>query len=130
MHQILMILVTAFLVILSAQGEGAIASFRVTGTGGAPIPASYSASDTKSLVLSSLAGVKKVHVCNDTASVISFSTLGSNSVAPGTGGEIPVAQNQCASEGNGQDVMGQIRAVYIRAPDGAVTALSVRGFAE
>lgn len=72
--------------VLSGVAEAApIDSIEITGTGGAPIPATYSTSNAKSLVLTGL--VNKVEVCcfDDSLLIGVYLSVGSASTAPTAG---------------------------------------------
>lgn len=117
----------AFALLGSLAHAGVLQSFKVTGTGGAPIPVAYSTSDAKSKVATGIAYADAKGVCiyNATSSVIAVN------VDNGSSSTAPTADVQDIYLGAGMgycEKMSVTSRVYIRSDSGStITAGSVYG---
>lgn len=98
----------------AGQLNAVSAGKRITGTGGAPIPTAYSASDTKSLIFSSLRYARELCVFNDTSAYIAVNFTGTGAAPTSNVNDryIPDGVGRCYDKGLGS-------AVYIRSDSGS-----------
>ncbi len=111
-----------------AAQVSAIESFKITASGGSPIPTAYSTSDTQSKVKTGLRYKSQVCVYNSTASVIAINIdNGDSSTAPSADAKdiyVPASTGACA----GPPVSSR---VYLRSDSGStITSGTVYGWAQ
>jgi len=117
MHRVLALLL--LIPIFSLAGPPS--SFKITASGGSPIPTAYSAANTQSLAKSGLRYQRWLCVYNSTGSVIAVNTNGTTTLAPTADvGDIymPAGVGRCL------EVDG-LNTVYIRSDSGSTITSGV-----